>query len=89
MRVLRLFSICLSGRRPRGVDAVVWTALGPKFGGQDGVRPTVDQVVDYLRSRSGAVRDAAERYIRFAQPQVDTPYRRRIEAKLGWTAKNS
>lgn len=68
-----------------GVDAVVWTALPAKFNGIDEQRPTGDEVINYLGGLTGAARDAAERYIRFAPRQVDTPYRRRIEAALQWT----
>jgi hypothetical protein len=68
-----------------GVDAVVWTALTAKFNGINGQRPNVDEVLNYLGSITGATRDAAELYIRRAPRQVDTPYRRRIEAKFQWT----
>lgn len=68
----------------RGVDHVVWTALPAKFDGKDRT-PTPDDVVGYLRGLVGLTRDNAERYIRRAPRQVDTPLRRRIAAELNWT----
>ncbi len=68
-----------------GIGSVVWTALPPKFQNQDGRVPTADEVVAYLRSLTGRVREDAERYIRRAPAQIDTPYRRKIEAALNWT----
>ena len=68
-----------------GVDAVIWTALPPKFDGHDNVVPTAEDVVGYLQSLKGTERRDAERYIRLAPRQIDTAYRRRIEADLNWT----
>lgn len=69
----------------RGIEAVVWTALPPKFGGVDGTGPTLEQAVSYLAGLAGPARNRAEKYIRKAPPQVDTTYRRHIEAALGWS----
>ena len=70
--------------KERGVEGVVWTALPAKFDGKDGRTPSEDEVISYLGRLRGAKRDVAEEYIRRAPSQVDTQYRRRIEAEFGW-----
>jgi len=65
-------------------DAVVWTALPPKFNQVEMV-PTCIQIIDYLKTLTGESRARAEEYIRKAPRHIDTVYRRRIEAELGWT----
>ncbi len=67
------------------LDAVIWTDLKPKFSTKE-MLPTEQQVLDYLDSLRGAKRALAEAYIRKAPAQIDTNYRRAIEAKLGWSA---
>lgn len=67
----------------RNLDGVVWTALPPKWNGQSGVVPTVEQVLHFFRGVSAG--SDAERYVRRTPPQVQTAYRERIEAELGWT----
>lgn len=70
--------------KTQGLDAVVWTALGPKFHGDD-ASPSAEKVIEYLHGLRGTLREHAERYVRCAPRQIDTEYRRRIEAVLGWS----
>jgi hypothetical protein len=70
----------------RGLDAVIWTALAPKFEGKDR-SPSGDEVIAYLRGLLGNVRDYARQYVERAPRQIDTGYRRQIEAALGWSCR--
>lgn len=68
-----------------GIAHVIWTNLPPKFGGEEKA-PSSEQVAEYLSGLLGAQREVAERYVRLTPRQIDTAYRRRIEAALQWTA---
>lgn len=72
--------------RARRIDAVVWTALPPRFDGRDGRMPSPGEALDWLDRRTGEERLAAERYVRQTPAHVDTAYRRLFEARLGWRA---
>lgn len=72
----------------QSVEHVIWTGLPPKFKGQDDRIPSAEEVVSYFRTLNGSVRDKAEAYVRQAPRQIDTDYRRRIEAELGWTPRD-
>jgi hypothetical protein len=70
--------------REHRLDAIVWTALGFSSKGHVG-RRSADEVVQYLKTLPDEARSTAETYVRRAPRQIDTAYRRRIEADLGWT----
>lgn len=72
--------------RSHGIQHVVWTALPPKWNGVSGQVPEIDEVIRHLRQLPNETRALAEEYIRRAPMQIDTAYRRRIEAEMGWTA---
>jgi hypothetical protein len=66
------------------LNAVIWTNLGPKFDRVERL-PSVDEVIGHLKGLTGQVLVKAEEYVRRAPVQVNTVYRRQIEAALGWT----
>ena len=66
------------------LDAVVWTNLLPKFNEEENRVPTGEEVVAYLRSLEEKKLNSAKDYIQKAPRQIETEYRRRIEAELGW-----
>lgn len=70
--------------RERELDAVIWTALPPRFAGIEARIPTVDDVIDYLQSLTGEVRVHAREYIEQLPQQIATPYRDVIRRSLGW-----
>lgn len=73
----------------RSADHVIWTALPAKFGGVERT-PSAEEVIRYLRGlAAGDVSSEAERYVRRAPRQIDTPLRRRIAAELNWTPTDS
>lgn len=70
--------------RQRQLDAVIWTALPPKFGRVEGLIPTLAQAIDHLQQLNGEEAAHARAYIMQVPSQIDTPYRRAITAQLGW-----
>lgn len=66
------------------LDAVVWTSLEVGLRNERGKLPTIDRILDHLRSLPHAQGKLAEEYIRKAPPQIDTDYRRRIAKEFGW-----
>lgn len=66
------------------VDAVIWTALPPRFENVEGLIPTVNDAISYLSNLTGDTLDHARNYITQVPQQIDTPYRREITQRLGW-----
>ena len=79
--------------KAQGVDAAIWTALGPKYldavGTRVDERPSIKWVLSHLGDLRGSDRDNAEKYFRLAPKQIDTAYRRHVEAALGWSYRGS
>lgn len=66
------------------IASVIWTALPPKFKDENYRLPSVEEVLGHLRELPGPKRKKAEEYVRKAPRQIDTAYRRWIEAELQW-----
>ncbi|MCZ2495709.1 hypothetical protein GN316_02960 [Xylophilus sp. Kf1] len=68
------------------IDAVVWTALPPRYADVEGQVPDSAQSVEYLDRLSGETRDHAEDYVRCLPARFDSPTRQAITGKLRWTS---
>jgi hypothetical protein len=68
----------------RNLDAVVWTDFPARFEGVSGQIPTGTEVVNFLRTLSGEVREEAMKYVCKTPRQIRTDYRAQIETELGW-----
>ncbi|HEX8405261.1 MAG TPA: hypothetical protein VF670_11635 [Duganella sp.] len=66
-------------------DAVVWTAVPPKFNGVNGRAPSISEAIALLSSLEGDARDNAEEYVRRIPVDIMTPYREKFEEVLKWT----
>nr|WP_024967363.1 hypothetical protein [Pantoea sp. IMH] len=65
-----------------GIDALIWTALPPRFAGVEGMIPSAEEALDYLRSLGGDERAHAFDYLRQVPEQLTTPYRRAFQQHL-------
>ena len=81
----RLVSIVAAWARDRKLDAVVWTALGPKKPNDENGLTPEGELIEYLQGleRHGEA-SAAREYIEKAPSQIRTPLRTRIREELGW-----
>jgi hypothetical protein len=69
--------------KERGFDAVIWTALGPKFNAVDGVGPKdADAAAAYLAGLNADQHARASEYVRRAPDQVRTGFRAALEAAI-------
>lgn len=68
----------------KDLDAVVWTALRPKFQGQNMAPESADAAVAYLQGLGPEASAAAREYVSTAPACVRTPFRAAFEAQLGW-----
>lgn len=69
------------------IDVAIWTGLGSKF--DTNRRPTLEEVITYLKNLDVTPKKIAEEYIRKAPEQITTAYRKEIERVLGWAHVNS
>lgn len=67
------------------LDAVVWTNLKFGFKKSRGQMPKYDDVLRHLKDLPREKQSVAEEYVRRAPVQIDTEFRRRLNADFGWS----
>lgn len=70
--------------RARMLDAVIWTALPPRYDGIESRVPNAHEAVQYLSGLTGEPGAHAKTYFEQMVIQISTPYRRAIAQALGW-----
>ena len=66
------------------IDTAIWTGLSYNKKYFKGKRPSIKQILNHLAKLKKEEKFQAAYYIRKAPRQIDTAYRRRIEAEFGW-----
>lgn len=66
----------------KGIDALIWTALPPRFAETEGRIPGIEDALSWLASLTGETREHAFDYIARVPAQFDTPYRRAIRSRF-------
>ncbi|MDD5155095.1 MAG: hypothetical protein PHF11_01240 [Candidatus Omnitrophica bacterium] len=69
----------------KNLEAVIWTALSPRFNSNEKRIPSVEEIISFLKGLPYEKRKYAEEYIRKAPLQINTDYRRKIEVEFNWT----
>lgn len=70
--------------KAKRAEAVIWTALPPKFNGEDYQIPALEEAMSYLENLDRAKKVLAEEYVRKTPAQITTPFRKEIEMRFGW-----
>lgn len=68
----------------KALDAIIWTALPPRFAGIEGYIPSLEEAITYLQTLTGEARSHARDYILQVPETLTTPYRQAICASLNW-----
>lgn len=66
------------------LGCAIWTGLPPKFKGVDHKFPTLTDLFEYFDNLPNDKLELAKEYITKTPKQIDTKYRREIEAKYNW-----
>ncbi|MNY47529.1 hypothetical protein D3C86_1828070 [compost metagenome] len=66
------------------LDAVIWTNLGPRFNNANGIIPSLDEAINYLKNLPVEEKALAETYIRRTPANIRTKYRISFEEVFQW-----
>ncbi|ARJ43428.1 hypothetical protein B1H58_16220 [Pantoea alhagi] len=66
------------------LDAVIWTALPPRFSGLEGRIPCAEDILEYLGLLEGEKLQHAQNYLKKVPANINTPYRKLVREQLGW-----
>ena len=68
-----------------GAEAVIWTALPPKFNKTNYKKPNIDDAIAHIEHLDTKSKQLAEEYVRKTPAQIKTPFRTKFEEYFSWT----
>jgi hypothetical protein len=68
----------------KNIDAAVWSGVRPKFKNVEGRKPSLKDVIEYLKNLDRPAYDLAKEYFQVAPVQIQTEYRDRIRNSMKW-----
>lgn len=67
-----------------GAEAVIWTALPPKFENIDYKKPNIEDAIAHIERLDVTPKRHAEEYVRKTPAQIRTPFRTKFEEYFNW-----
>jgi len=70
--------------KQKKIDYAIWTGLTPKFNRVDGRKPSLTELVNYLKNLNSQTSELAKEYIQRTPTQIQTELRADLVKEMNW-----
>jgi hypothetical protein len=78
----KIHAIVFDWLREKKIECAIWTGLPPKFNDVNNIKPTLNELLNYLEKADTEILVKCSEYILKAPRQINTKYRKDLEYKL-------